>query len=225
MESRTKEVCAGVDVSKDRLDCAVRPSGDAFGAPNDQAGVDSLVARLGEARPRLVVIEATGGLQRPLAAALAAAAIPVAVVNPRQARDFARSCGILAKTDRIDAAMLARFAEAVEPSARPVPDAEARGFSAILACRRQVVEMLTAEGNRLGSTESKPVGKRIRAHVEWLGEELARTDEDLDGTIRKSGALRESEGLLKSVPGVGPVLARTLLAELPELGRGDLSPK
>ncbi len=227
MESHTKEeeVYAGVDVSKARLDAALRPSGDAFEAANDQDGVDSLVARLGEARPRLVVVEATGGLERPLAAALAAARIPVAVVNPRQARDFARSCGVLAKTGRIDAAVLARFGEAVRPEPRPIPGAEAREFSAILARRRQVVEMLTAEGNRLGSTSSKPVEKRIRAHMEWLEGELARADGDLDEAILSSGAWRESEALLKSVPGVGPVLARTLLAELPELGRGDLSRK
>lgn len=225
MESPAQEVYAGVDVSKDRLDAALRPAGDAFEAANDQGGIDSLVARLEEARPRLVVVEATGGIERPLAAALAAARIPVAAVNPRQARDFARSCGILAKTDRIDAAALARFGEAVKPEPRPIPDKEAREFSAILARRRQIVGMLTAEKNRLGSAASGPVEKRIRAHVKWLERELSRTDADLDETIRKSGAWRENESLLKSVPGVGPVLARTLLAELPELGAGEFSPK
>lgn len=196
----------------------------AFEAADDRGGIDSLVAWLGEARPRLVVVEATGGLERPLAAALAAARIPVAVVNPRQARDFARSRGILAKTDRIDAGTLARFGEAVKPEPRPIPDSEAREFSAILARRRQAVDMITAEKNRLGSAASKPVAKRIRAHVKWLEGELSRTDGDLDEAVSSSGAWSENEALLKSVPGVGPVPARTLLAELPELGGGNLSP-
>ncbi len=222
-------VYVGVDVSKARLDVALRPAGDPFGVANDQAGIDSLVARLEqeEARPvtTLVVVEATGGLERPLAAALAAAAIPVAVVNPRQARDFARATGRLAKTDRIDAEVLARFGEAVRPEPRAILDREAREFADILARRRQIVSMLTAEKNRSGTTRSKPVKKRIQAHIRWLEKELSGTDDDLDETIRASVAWRENEALLKSVPGVGPVLARTLLAELPELGGGELSPK
>lgn len=225
MESSAQEVYVGVDVSKDRLECAIGPTGEAFSEANEQVGVDSLVARLGEAAPKLVVLEATGGLERPLARALAAARIPVAVVNPRQARDFARACGILAKTDKIDAAALARFGEALKPTPRPIPDAEAREFSAILARRSQIVQMLTAESNRLGQAASESVKKRINAHIRWLEKELSRTDEDLERTIRNSDAFRENEALLRSVPGVGPVLARTLLAELPELGGGDLSRK
>ena len=173
-----------------------------------------------------MVVEATGGFECPLAAALAIAAIPVAIVNPRQARDFAKATGRLAKTDRIDAEVLAHFAEAVRPTPKAVPEEETREFSFILARRRQIVEMLTAEKNRLGAMASKPVKKRIEAHVRWLEKELESTDSDLDETIRASAIWRENEELLKkSVPGVGPVLARTLLAELPELGSGELNPK
>lgn len=217
---------AGVDVSKGRLDVALRPTGECFAVPNDDAGIDSLVDRLRRAScPALVVLEATGGFERPLAAALAIAAIPVAVVNPRQARDFARATGRLAKTDKIDAEVLARFGEAIRPEPRAIPDQQAQEFGAILARRRQIVEMLSAEKNRLGTTLSKPVKKRIEVHMKWLEKELKRTDEDLDQTIRASAIWRENEDLLKSVPGVGPVLARTLLAELPELGAGELNPK
>lgn len=220
-----EEIYAGVDVSKARLNVALRPTAECFELANDQAGIDSLVARLKEARPALVVLEATGGLERPLATALAAAAIPVAVVNPRQARDFARATGRLAKTDRIDAEILARLGEAIRPRPRAIPDEEAREFAAILARRRQIVDMLTAEKNRSGATTSKPVKKRIEAHIKWLEKELSRTDEDLDETIQASATWRENEALLRGVPGVGPVLARTLLAELPELGTGEFSPK
>ncbi len=224
MDSTAQQLLyAGVDVSKGRLDvCCVRrgetTEHEAFSVPNDDAGIDALVGRLAEARPALVVLEATGGFERSVVAVLAAAELPVAVVNPRQVRDFARATGRLAKTDRIDAGILARFAEAVRPAPRPVPDEEAQAFGAILARRRQVVDMLTAEKNRLGSARTKPVAKRIRAHIRWLEKELERTDHDLDEAIHQSPTLRENDALLRSVPGVGPVLARTLLAELPELG-------
>jgi transposase len=221
-----EEIYAGVDGSKARLNVALRPTAECFELANDQAGIDSLVARLKEARPALVVLEATGGLERPLATALAAGAIPVAVVNPRQARDFARATGRLAKTDRIDAEILARLGEAIRPRPRAIPDdQQAREFAAILARRRQIVDMLTAEKNRSGATTSKPVKKRIEAHIKWLEKELSRTDDDLDETIQASATWRENEALLRGVAGVGPVLARTLLAELPELGTGEFSPK
>jgi transposase len=224
--SSTK-VYAGIDVSKARLDVALRPTAEeeCFSFANNQAGIDSLVVRLQEARPTLVVLEATGGLERPLAAALAAAGMAAAVVNPRQARDFARATGRLAKTDKIDAQVLARFGEAVHPEPRAIPNQEAQEFAAILARRRQIIDMLTAEKNRSGAMNSKPVKKRIEAHIKWLEKELSRTDGNLDETIRASASWRENEALLKSVPGVGPVLARTLLAELPELGAGELSSK
>jgi len=221
----TEQLYAGIDVSKGRLDAALRPTGEHFGLPNDHAGIEDLVGRLKRAHPKLVVLEATGGFERAVAAALAAAGIAVAVVNPRQARDFARATGKLAKTDRIDAEMLARFAEAVQPPAKALPDEEAREFAAILARRRQIVEMTTAEKNRLGAAASASVQKRIRAHIRWLEKELARTDSELDETISNSPTWRENEELLRGVPGVGPVLARTLMAELPELGDGELAPK
>lgn len=220
MNPTTQEVhYAGVDVSKGHLDVFVRPAGEHFGVPNGHAGIGSLVSRLHEgARPALVVLEATGGFERPVAAALAAAGLAVAVVNPRQARDFARATGRLAKTDRIDAEVLAHFAEAVYPTPRPVPDEEARALGEILVRRRQIVGMLTAEKNRLGAATTRPVRGRIEAHVRWLEKELSRTDRDLEEVIEESPTWRENEALLRGVPGVGPVLARTLLAELPELG-------
>jgi transposase len=215
-------VYVGVDVSKDHLDICVRWSeperhDDTFFVPHNDAGIDALVSRLDEESTELVILEATGGFERAVVVALAAEGLPVAVVNPRQARDFARATGRLAKTDKIDAGVLARFAEAVRPAPKPLPDEEIRALQGILARRRQLLGMLTAENNRLPSA-TKPVAKRIAAHIRWLEKELERTDRDLDAAIKSSPALRENEALLRSVPGVGPVLARTLLAEVPELG-------
>lgn len=221
----SEQIYVGIDVSKERLDVSLRPPGERFRVPNDGAGMDELAARLGEAQPTLVVMEATGGLERPVAAALAASGLPVAVANPRQVRDFARATGRLAKTDALDAEILAHFAEAVRPEPKPLPDEEARAFGEILARRRQIVAMLTAEKNRLHAATTKPVKKRIEAHIRWLEKELARTDRDLDEAIRMSPTWRENETLLRGVPGVGPVLARTLLLELPELGSGVLTAK
>jgi transposase len=220
---RTARVYAGVDVSKDQLDVCVRRgeaqrrADNAFVVSHDDAGIDTLVSRLLEESTELVILEATGGFERAVVGALAAEGLPVAVVNPRQARDFARAMGRLAKTDKIDAEVLARFAEAVRPAAKPLPDEEIRALQGILARRRQLVGMLTAENNRL-PTAPKPVAKRIAAHIGWLEKELSRTDGDLDRAIKESPALAENEALLRSVPGVGPVLAQTLLAEVPELG-------
>ncbi len=213
----------GIDVSKARLDVALLPSGESFAVSNDEEGFDELLGRLEGPRPVLVVLEASGGFERPVAAALAASGIAVAVLNPRQTRDFARATGKLAKTDALDAKALARFAEAVRPTPRTLPDAEAREFRSILARRRQLIQMATAEKNRLGATASKAVARRIEAHLRWLQKELSRTDRDLDEAIESSATLKENDALLRSVPGVGPVLCRTLLAELPELG--SLSPR
>lgn len=213
----------GIDVSKARLDVALLPTGESFAVANDEDGFDELLGRLEDPRPALVVLEASGGFERPAAAALATSGIAVCVLNPRQSRDFARATGKLAKTDALDAKALARFAEAVRPAPRALPDAEAREFQAILARRRQIVQMMTAEKNRLGSATSGAVGRRIEAHIRWLEKELSRTDRDLHETVEKSPTLKENEALLRSVPGVGPVLCRTLLAELPELG--SLSPR
>jgi transposase len=221
--SSVREPYVGVDVSKGHLDVALLPSGESFVVANDQEGLEELLRRLEDPRPILVVLEASGGFERPLAAALAASEIAVAVVNPRQTRDFARATGKLAKTDRLDAKVLARFAEAVRPIPRKLPDAEAREFSAILARRRQLIQMMIAEKNRLGASSSRAVGGRIEAHIRWLEKELGRTDRDLDEAIENNPTFKENEALLRSVPGVGPVMCRTLLAELPELG--SLSPR
>jgi transposase len=213
----------GIDVCKARLDVALLPSGESFVVGNDQEGFDELLGRLREPRPALVVLEASGGFERPVAAALAASGIAVAVLHPRQTRDFARATGKLAKTDALDARALARFAEAVRPTPRTLPDAEAGEFRSILARRKQIIQMMTAEKNRLGAPTSEAVGRRIEAHLRWLEKELSRTDRDLDETLENSPTLKENEALLRSVPGVGPVLCRTLLAELPELG--SLTPR
>lgn len=218
MSSSPTKFYVGIDVSKARLDVCVLPAQETFAVDNDEAGLEELASKLEGLSPALVLLEATGGFERPAAAALAASGIAVAVVNPRQARDFARATGKLAKTDSLDAKILARFAEAVRPAPKVLPDREAQEFSAILARRRQIISMMSAEKNRLGATASEAVSKRIRAHIRWLEKELARSDRDLDETIEGSPTFKENEDLLKSVPGVGPVLARTLLAELPELG-------
>ncbi|CAN5299853.1 IS110 family transposase [soil metagenome] len=215
----------GIDVSKERLDVCLMPGSETLVVSNDQPGIESLLGRLRQSPPKLVVLEASGRYERPVAAALAASGIVLAVVNPRQARDFAKATGRLAKTDRIDAEILARFAVAVGPRPSVLPDEEAQALQAILTRRRQLVEMLTAENNRLGmaSNSSATVAKRIRAHIKWLQKELERTDGELDAAVEASTLWKENEALLRSVPGVGPVLARTLLAELPELG--TISPK
>src|SRR5215216_5330953 len=184
---------------------------------NDQEGVDELLSRLEGMNVELVVLEATGRYERLAATSIAAAGIAVAIVNPRQARDFAKAIGRLAKTDKIDAEVLARFAWAVGPSPSVIPDEEAQALQAILARRRQLLSMLTAETNRL-QMAPEALRKRIRAHINWLEKEIERTDRDLEEAIKASATFRENEALLRSVPGVGPVLARTLLAELPELG-------
>jgi transposase len=207
----------GIDVSKRRLDVCPMPEGEVFAVSNDQRGIDELLGRLSKRRPELVVLEATGRYERPAAAAIAASGIAVAVVNPRRARDFAKATGRLAKTDEIDAEVLARFAAAIGPSPSVLPDEEAQALQAILTRRRQILEMLTAENNRL-QMAPEAVAKRIRAHMKWLEKELSRTDGDLDEAVEANTTFKENEALLRSVPGVGPVLARTLLAELPELG-------
>ncbi len=214
------DLYVGIDVSKARLDIAARPSGERWRVANDEEGIGVLLDRLRGMRPALVVLEASGGYERPVVAALAAAALPVAVVNPRQARDFAKATGKLAKTDELDAQALAHFAEAVRPEARLVPDEQAREFAAILARRRQVVGMLVAERNRL-ETSVSPVRERIEAHIGFLKAELDELDGDLDRAIRDSPVWREKDELLRSVPGIGPKVSATLLADLPELGALD----
>ena len=219
------KVHLGIDVSKRTLDvCILREDaleGESFAVTNDQEGVEEILSRLAEkpgASVELAVMEATGRYERLAATMLAASSISVAIVNPRQARDFAKAIGQLAKTDKIDAFVLARFARAVEPRASVIPDEEAQALQGILARRRQLIEMLVSEGNRLQMTSVKALAKRIRAHVQWLEKEIERIDSDLDRAIEDNAAFKANEALLRSVPGVGRVLSRTLLAELPELG-------
>jgi transposase len=207
----------GIDVSKQRLDVHARPSGESFATDYDDESVAGLIERLATLGPALIVLEATGGLEVRLAAALAAAGLPVAVVNPRRVRAFARAAGRLAKTDRLDAEAIARFAEAVRPPARPLPDEATRHLGALVARRRQLLEMLVAERNRRHAADPA-LHEGIDAHLRWLEEALAGIERDLDAAVRESAVWRAREALLRSVPGVGPVSARTLLAELPELG-------
>lgn len=213
----------GIDISKAQLDVAMRPSDERVTLPHDVRGIDEAVTRFRTLQPTLIVLEATGGIERPLVRACVAAGLPVIVVNPRQVRDFARATGQLAKTDRLDAQVLARFAEVVRPAVRLPLDPSTEELGALLARRRQLLERLTAEKNRL-HTAPKRVQKRITAHITWLVAELARVDTDLDEAIQQSPVWREQEDLLRSVPGIGPVLSRTLLAELPELGRLNRRP-
>jgi transposase len=207
----------GIDVAKAHLDIAVRPGGEQWRAPHDEPGIGALVGRLAALGPTLVVLEATGGREVGLVAALVAAGVPTAVVNPRQVRRFAQAVGQLAKTDALDAQLLARFADVVRPTPRPVPDAQAQQLSALLARRSQLVTMITAERQRFG-TAVPAVQVRIRAHLRWLEAELADIDTQPHDAVQASPAWREREDLLRSVPGIGPTTAFTLLADLPELG-------
>jgi transposase len=211
----------GIDVAKDRLDVHVQPSGDAFTVTRDEAGLAALVPRLEALRPVVVALEATGGYETVVAATLAAAALPVVVVNPRQIREFARATGRLAKTDALDARAIAAFAAAVRPAPRAVPDTQARLLGELVARRRQLVEMLGAEHNRRRLLEAPALKRRLDAHIRWLERSLHELEGDIDTTIRSSPLWRATEDLLRSVPGIGPITAFTLIADLPELGHLD----
>jgi transposase len=209
----------GIDVAKDRLEVHIRPGGEAFTVGRDDEGVTALAKRWGEAAPTLIVLEATGGFETIVAAGLAAAGLPIAVVNPRQIRDFARATGTLAKTDTIDAAIIAHFAEAVNPPPRPLADPQTRLLGELMARRRQLVEMIVAEGNRRRLLTARRTLKSIDRVVALLKAQLAEIDHEIDRSIRGTPAWREAEDLLTSVPSIGSKIARTLIAELPELGR------
>jgi transposase len=211
----------GIDVAKDRLDVHLRPADEAFALSRDGAGLDALVERLMAVAPTLVVLEATGGFEVAVAGALAAAGLPLVVVNPRQIRDFARATGRLAKTDRLDAEAIARFAEAVQPAPRALPSAAAQALGELVARRRQLVEMITSEGQRRRQTRDPRLVRRLEAHLSWLHKELSALETGLDDAVRGTPAWRAAEDLLASVPGIGTTSARTLIAELPELGRLD----
>lgn len=213
--------CAGIDVAKGHLDLAIRlGSGEVTTRhfENTPDGIDRLKELLGEVGPERIVLEATGGYEKPVSAALAAAGLPVAVVNPRQTRDFARATGRLAKTDEIDACVLALFAERIQPKVRPAPPEEQELFSALVARRRQLQKMKTAEQNRLGTAPSEAVRSDIEAHLSFLDERLAETERQIEEAVHDSPIWREKEELLCSIPGVAETTARVLLAELPELG-------
>jgi transposase len=208
----------GIDVAKASLDVHLRPHGEAFRLANDPDGIAALVERLQALDPAGIVLEATGGYEAAVAAALALAGLPPALVNPRQARDFAKATGRLAKTDALDAAALAHFAEAVRPVPRPLPDADARAFADLVARRRQLLEMRAAEQNRLGTAATAAVRRDLQAHVRWLSRRLDQAEQELAAAVQASPLWRAKEDLLRGVPGVGPTVARTLLAALPELG-------
>jgi transposase len=210
-------IFVGVDVSKARLDVAVRPSGDSLTVRHDEPGIAGLVVRLQAWQPAAVVLEATGDLESAVVSALAAAGLPVHVVTPRQVRDFARATGRLAKTDALDAELLAQFGEVLRPAPRPLPDEATHALSADLARRRQLLEMLIAEKQR-HNQEATRLKPGIATHIAWLTAELQRVDGDLTAAIRQSPVWREQDDLLQSMPGVGRGLSRTLLADLPELG-------
>jgi len=211
----------GVDVSRDRLDVHVLPSGEAFAVARDGEGLEQLAARLAGLSPQTIAVEATGGFETTTAAALAAAGLPVVIVNPAQVRHYARALGRLAKTDRIDAEIIARFAAAVRPEVRPLPDAEMRLLAEMVVRRRQIVTMIAAEKNRGRHVVIPRLARSIARLVLVLEQELTALDQDIDDTIRRSPAWRDRDDLLRSVPGIGPVIARTLIAEMPELGTLD----
>jgi transposase len=207
----------GIDVAKAQLDIAIRPSGERWAVPNDAGDSITLVERLQTLHPALIVLEATGGWERAVTSALATAGLPVVVVNPRQVRDCARATGQLAKTDALDARALAHFADVIRPTPRPLPDAQTQELRALLGRRQPLVVMRTAEQNRLTGTSTRLITD-IEAHITWLNARIATLDNDLEILLRASPVWRENDDLLQSAPGIGPVCARTLLLELPELG-------
>jgi transposase len=211
-------VCVGVDVAKNTLDVAVSNSKETRQFENDHEGITSAVRYIAGLRPARIILEATGNYEMPLAAALQASRLPVVIVNPRQVRDFARATGVLAKTDRIDARILALFGLQIKPEVRLLPDQKAREMGSLLARRRQLIEMLTAEHNRLLQAGDS-IRSGIEIHIKWLEEAVSAINDDLDRQIKSSPAWCEKDNLLKSVPGVGKVVSITLLIELPELGQ------
>ncbi len=214
-------IVVGIDVSKDRLDVALRPSGDSFAVARDAAGLDVLIARLKPLAPVTIAVEATGGYEKVVAASLAAAGLPVVVVNPAQLRAFARALGKRAKTDPIDAGVTAHFAEATKPAIRPLPDADTRRLADLITRRGQIIDMIVAERQRQKRLPAKRLQESIARLLAALQKELSALDTEIDDAVRGSPIWRETEDLLASVPGVGKIVARTLMAELPELGTLD----
>lgn len=212
-------ITVGIDVSQDALDIGLHPTGESWRVDYGATHLSELVETLLGRSPKVIVVEATGGLELPLTAALCAAGLPVAVVNPRQPRDFARAIGRLAKTDRLDAQLLAEYGAAVNPEPRPLPDAQQRELQELAAHREQLIDTRTAEGNRLARTTSATVREAIQNHIDWLDGQVRKADIDIAALIRDHPAWREQSQLLQSVPGIGPVVSTTLIARLPELGQ------
>jgi transposase len=207
----------GIDVSKTMLDLMVRPTGTRQQQANDADGIAQLVKQLRQLRPALVVCEATGGWERLLVGALAAARVPIVVVNPRQVRDFAKATGRLAKTDRLDAEVIAHFAEAVRPEPRALPSADVQALDDLVTRRQQLIDMRTAEGNRRRLATGR-LREQLDEHLAWLDRQLQELDKELDDALRNSPVWREQANVLRSAKGVGPILTATLLSGLPELG-------
>ena len=214
------EIFVGIDISKDTLDLGFRPSGQSVSLAHDEEGIIEVMHRLSEAKPQLIVLEATGGLEVDLATRLMVAGLPVVVVNPRQVRDYAKATGQLAKTDRIDALVLADFGRAIRPEVRPIKDAATRELDDLVTRRRQLVEMRVQESLRLARA-SKMQQKSLKRHIAWLDKRIAEFDTELTKRLRTSPAWRAKDDLLRSIPGVGPTTSATLLAQLPELGTLD----
>jgi transposase len=215
-----KITAIGIDISKDHLDIAVRPTGETWRVAHTADQFPDLIARFHALAPERLVLEATGGLEMLLATELAAAGLPVVVINPRQARDFAKATGQLAKTDAVDAAVLAHFGEALQPTIRPLPNEQTRALEALLTRRRQLIEMLVAEKNRHAALARQPsLQKGIAEHIAWLAQRISDLDEELKGQLEQSPVFCRNDSLLQSVPSIGQVTSRTLLACLPELGQ------
>jgi transposase len=219
MSEKLQESFVGIDVSKNTLDLRIEPVGQSLRVAYDDAGVSEICQRLTEVSPTLIVMEATGGLETRLASELAAQGLPVAVINPRQARDFAKATGQLAKTDQVDAAVLAAFAQAIRPAVRPLKDADTRELGDLVTRRRQLVAMRVQETLRLGTANSKALQKNLKSHITWLDKQIAKLDDELTQRLRNSEVWKAKEDLLRGIPGVGAVTSLTMLAKCPELGQ------
>lgn len=219
MSEKLQESFVGIDVSKNTLDLRIEPVGESLRVAYDDAGISEICQRLSEVSPTLIVMEATGGLETRLASELAAQGLPVAVINPRQARDFAKATGQLAKTDLVDAGVLAAFAQAIRPAVRPLKDADTRELGDLVTRRRQLVDMRVQETLRVGAANSKALQKNLKSHIAWLDKQIAKLDDDLTQRLRNSDVWKAKEDLLRSIPGVGAVTSLTMLAKCPELGQ------
>jgi transposase len=218
MSKKKSKSFIGIDVSKQQLEVAAHESDYQFRCPNKASAFGPLVAELISLRPALIVLEATGGLEMPLVNALHAIGLPVVVVNPRQVRDFAKALGQLAKTDRLDARVLAHFAAAIKPPLRPIKSKEEQELDALKGRRGQLVEMLIDEKNRRASAANDSVREQIKEHIDWLEECIAELDQQLKALLQNSAPWQAKDEILQSVPGIGPVVSVSLIAELPELG-------